>query len=331
MYLHHLYSQAKYSEIISLDNSQKYNFSSSPHDSQILAAAYFRIGEFNKSLEILRTLESSLSGQPDYLSLYAAASRRLGFLNEALVLFEKALALDPSNNQIKNNYSNLLIDLRRFDDAKRILDQIITEMPDYQDALTNRNRLSQLQSSELPAKSTASNFELDDPLFLAFSQDEVDYSNTRYFPKGRAKHQSGVVDLPSMPSKAVYDDYLNAARKALLENNYALAHKFCSQALSVNGPSVEIYDCVADIYFNQKNYLQAEIYTLNSIAIGSRSLKSFFNMATFASMKRDFKLATHYVDIAASIDQSAPQIKAQRELISQQMKANSAPFSFGHD
>ena len=64
----------------------------------------------------------------------------------------------------------------------------------------------------MPAKSTVSELELDD-LISAFSQDEVDYSNTRYFPKGRAKHQSGVVDLPSMPSKAVYDDYLNAARK----------------------------------------------------------------------------------------------------------------------
>ena len=139
MNLIHLFNQGKYSDIISVFDSRGFNLSSSPEDLQVLAAAYFRIGEFQKALHILRTLESSLSNKPDYLSLYATTLRRLGFLDEALTNFEKALALDSSNIQIKNNYSNLLIDLNKFHEAKVILDEILVEKPDYQDALAERS------------------------------------------------------------------------------------------------------------------------------------------------------------------------------------------------
>lgn len=327
MNLIHLFNQGKYSDIISVFDSRGFNLSSSPEDLQVLAAAYFRIGEFHKALQLLRTLESSLSNKPDYLSLYATTLRRLGFLDEALANFEKALALDSSNIQIKNNYSNLLIDLNKFHEAKIILDKILLENPDYQDALANRDRLVSLQSKQSISEQSTQKLDLGDPLLLAFEQDEVNYSDTRYFPKGRSTN-AALEELPELGANSVVDDYLEAARKALSENNYDLSFKLCSQAHSIKGPSVDIFDCVADIYFSQKNFVQAEIYTLHALALGCRSLKSFFNMASFASIKCDYALANYYLDMAEAVDRSAPQIKATRETIQQQIKLHPSPFNF---
>ena len=106
-----------------------------------------QIGEFKQSELLLRDLESAFSSDPDFLSLYAATSRRLGDMTKAEMLFSKALELSPNSPNVLNNYANLLIDLKRFDEAEKILVTLISQHPDYKDARVNKNRLDQLREN----------------------------------------------------------------------------------------------------------------------------------------------------------------------------------------
>ena len=124
--------------------------------------------------------------------MYASTARRQGDLKKAHELFNTALKLDPESPLIRNNYANLLIDMQKYDDALAILESILQEHPDYKDAIFNRNRLNDLMSTHntVAAKNiepssspiVLTDIDLGDPLLLAFDQDEVNYSNQRYFP-----------------------------------------------------------------------------------------------------------------------------------------------------
>ena len=103
-----------------IDTYTKSNFSplTNPHESKICAAAHFKIGNLENARDILGALESPLGDSVEYLSLYGATCRRLGQLNEAEILFKRAINIDDSNPSLKNNYANLLIDLNRFDESE---------------------------------------------------------------------------------------------------------------------------------------------------------------------------------------------------------------------
>ena len=97
-----------------------------PLASKLLAISYFQLGEHRSAYELLIDLESTYSDDVDYLTLFASTCRRLGKFDQSSDLFSRALAKQPDSLPIKNNYSNLLIDLGRYDEAVVILDSILS-------------------------------------------------------------------------------------------------------------------------------------------------------------------------------------------------------------
>ena len=63
-------------------------------------------------------------------------------LQRAEELFERALKIEPKAKDVKNNYSNLLIDQGKYDEAIKILEEILSEEPDYEDARLNLKSFS---------------------------------------------------------------------------------------------------------------------------------------------------------------------------------------------
>ena len=172
-------------------------------------------------MHILSEIEQHFSDNTDFLSLYASSCRRLGLLDKSKSLFEKAIALDDQSVFIRNNYANLLIDLLDYVQARVILEDIISIDSDYTDAVENLNRLSFLESkaSLQPGKSTTSqsSFSLsdfNDPLLLAFGDDEVERSSKRYNLK-KVPVGASTDFLPSPDSLKTSNDYIRLAEESV--------------------------------------------------------------------------------------------------------------------
>ena len=93
-----------------------------------------------KACEICELIEGPLSNNASFLAMYAAILRRLNLLSRAESVFKQALSIEPNSKEVKNNYSNLLIDQGKFDQALQLLNEILSDFPDYDDALKNKER-----------------------------------------------------------------------------------------------------------------------------------------------------------------------------------------------
>ena len=95
-------------------------------------------------MPICNELEGIHSNNPHFLSMYAIEKN--GDATKAEELFKRALKIEPRAKEIKNNYSNLLIDQGKYDEAIKTLKEILSEEPDYEDAKLNLKRA--LESAE---------------------------------------------------------------------------------------------------------------------------------------------------------------------------------------
>lgn len=331
-----LFEQKRFSEIIQKSIANGITAISHPLLSKFLAAAYFSIGEYFLAESLLLELESSFSDDPNFLSLFAATSRRLSNFGRAERLFEKALALSPDSLEVKNNYANLLIDLSRFDQAREILEYVLEIDPLYLDAKDNLRRLLVLagQEAQKDASSTQDSqqdyFKFEDPLLFAFNQSEVDYSSKRYNMTGsKFTAQASLSSLPNPQITDVALEQLTAARNALAKNNFALVLKLCSQVYRTLGPSAQVYDLISDAYLNLQRFLEAELFLLQAISIDGPSLKRCYNLVSFSLMRNDIALAEHYLRKATEIDPSSSDIERLKAIVFQSSSGINEPYDFG--
>ena len=103
--LYESYSLGYYNKVVTTAEAEIQNHVASSDSAKLQAASYFKLGDFQKCYDILVELEKIYSTEPDYLSLYAATSRRLGNLEKSSQLFRLALSLQPNSLPIKNNYA----------------------------------------------------------------------------------------------------------------------------------------------------------------------------------------------------------------------------------
>ena len=330
--LYENYSQGYYNKVVSIAESEIQNCVASSDSSKIQAASYFKLGDFQKCHDILAELEKIYDSEPDYLSLYAAASRRLGHLEKSSQLFKLALSIEPNSLPIKNNYANLLIDLGQFEEAKQLLDEVLTAVPSYEDAIKNKNRLQFLESNQHVPLVTDNNeqsaglVDLGDPLLLAFADEEVKRSDKRY--KFRRNSHPSLASLPEPNSAESAEDFIKMAYQASSNGDHDFAFKLCSQSLQQIGPQAVIYDCVSDLFLNLKNFRESELFLLHAISLDGPSPKRLLNLCNFASMRGDFKLATHYLEAASSLDPSHPQLQPISRSLAK--KSSNPPFQFSH-
>ena len=243
----------------------------------IVAASYFRIGEYNNANTCLEQAEPHLSDNPSFLSLYASNTRLLGDLKKSNELFLKALKIDPTSLLIRNNYANLLIDMGQFDSASEILSSILKVDPEYQDALSNYNRLKYKKvasqktinsvEDDFANNSSLSGFSLADPLLLAFADKEVNYARKRYKLQNDKPVQTVLSELPSSKSDQSSVEQLDVARQSLASGEFQFCLKLCSNLLINLSLNSEIYDCASDAYLNLRRFRESEICRLMPLVL----------------------------------------------------------------
>lgn len=308
-----------------------------PLASKILAVSYFHLGEYDSAFSILSDLESSYGEDVDYLTLFATTCRRIGNLDQASDLFSKALQKDPDSLPLKNNYSNLLIDLGKYDEAKLILDSILNVNPSYNDAIANRNRLNTIISTLNTTASSVNShqltshhiIELGDPLLLAFANDEIEYSTQRYFPpQTKSDPNFNFNNLIEPDARSVALEQLQVAEASLAAGDMISVLKLCSKILSSLGQDPRVYDIASDAYLNLNKISQSELCLLHAVALGGHSPKRCFNLASFAMMRSNFGLAESYLDNAAAIDPSSEHLANLRRILADQKSKFDSQFVF---
>ncbi len=320
--LYNLFNTSQYNKAIILAEQSYSSLYTDPSVAKVVAACYFKIGDFAKSLELQDEIASYYKDDADFLSLYAATCRRMGLLEKSRSLFVSALSFNESSIHIKNNYANLLIDLSEFDKAQVLLDGILSVVPDFEDAIQNLNRLKHLKSVQFNSNKsslvgTADECKLGDPLLLAFGDEEVKRSSKRYQLSPLAKH-----DLPVPSQQNSSYDQIKLAQKMCDDGEFDFALKLCSRALSISGPQGFIYDTASDIYLHLKKFMQAEACLLHALAIDGPSSKRYLNLVSLSSMKGDNKSAYVYLEKAASIDPSHPQLSKISESLESPSQAS---------
>ena len=226
-----------------------------PLASKILAASYFHLGEYDSAFSILSDLESSYGEDVDYLTLFASTCRRLGNLDQASDLFSKALKKDPHSLPLKNNYSNLLIDLGKYDEAKLVLDSILKVDSSYNDAITNRNRLNTIISTLNTDTSTSETHQFSSQLVVNL---EIHYYSLllmtklnmfqRYFPpQTKSDPNFNFNNLVEPDPRSVALEQLKVAEATLESGDMISVLKIYSKILSTLGQDARIYDILTHI------------------------------------------------------------------------------------
>ena len=109
--------------------------------------------------------------------MYAAILRRSNLLARAQEVFLRALEISPDSKEISNNYSNLLIDQEKYDEAIEILTKILKNNPEYSDAKLNLAKAEEIKEKQLESqeeiKKSTDDDTFGDPLHQAFNAEEV--------------------------------------------------------------------------------------------------------------------------------------------------------------
>lgn len=337
-----LYQLGRHHEVVARAQALDVSSEGQPLAAQLLAASLFQLGEYSRAASLLEALEAPLGNDRDYLSLYGATCRRLGLLQKAEQLLARAMQLDPTAPQVRNNYANLLIDLGRVDQARELLEQLLRELPDYQDARANLNRLQFRQqpvvatapassspaATALPVQS-AQGWAPADPLMLAFAEEEVRLAGGVNPPQLSSADQALLASLPAPQSEAMASEQLQLAAQAVAEGNSVFALQLCGQALHSLGANAGVYVNASDAYIRSRRFHEAEICLLHAMAIAGPTINQLINLVSLTSLRGDLRLASHYLDQAASLDPSHPQLAALRSNLAQR-SANLAqqPYQF---
>ena len=330
-----LFQQSRHSNVVEKARDLNVTPGSNPTVSKILAASLFSLSEYSQANDILSQLESVFGDDLDFLILFATNCRRLGLFHDAKRLFEKGLALsDSPPPQLLNNYANLLIDFSRYDEARKYLNKAISLLPDYEDALKNLKRLNKLIKSDLTSSldsSDKSTTKFADPLLLSFTNEEVLYSDNRYFDNKPQRSEALLSDLPSPSSVSVAYEKIDAAFKANANSQHHLALKMCSSAFSVIGPNGRLFDCISDAYISLKKFAYAEICILQAISFDSFTTSRCFNLVSLSLMRGDKLTANYYLDKLSELDSSHPQLGRLREIVAKQSINSPSSFDFTSD
>lgn len=342
-----LLQEQKYSAIIEVASEIAFSPLETPARANVIAAAYFFLGQFEECMALLEVIEPALSSDPNFLSLYGATYRRLGKLERAKDVLAAALTLDPESKPIRNNFANTLIDMGDLNEAESVLRGIIIEDPSFRDAKENLTRLLSLKGqsqvklleTQNPSLSSQQNPQDDpvpqpsDPLVFAFSKDEVEGSGRRHRDKPKVSDrqlQFLLKKLPIPSQDSIIKDQLKLAATLVKEGHIEQVLSICSsvQRLSTK-PQAMNYIAASDAYIRMKRFREAEICLLHGMALGSKSLNIYINLASLAALRSDFRLARHYLDEASLLDPHSSELAdMNKNLQKQESKANDESYRF---
>ncbi len=318
--LQDLFAAGRFGDVVRAWDQQDRQIQSDPDTAYLVAAAHFRLGDHQRAREICELIEGPFHDNASFLSLYASILRRQGLMERAQTIFTRALDLQPNDQFIQNNYANLLIDQKHFDEAKAILDKIVNDNPNYDDAKNNLKRLEEIKASirvkesQVNSQSNSRDKSFIDPLDEAFEVDEVIKCGAKV--GSETASLSELVGLPSNSELEQADlEMLELAVKQVETKQYRGAIELCLKVRSRRGPKSSIYKIISDALIGLENFHRAEVMALTAVWLGEETVANFINLSSLASMRKDQMMARVWLEKAKSIDPKNEAVKQCEDMI----------------
>lgn len=320
-----LFEQQQYQLIVDRAQRDEITPATDPKAANVVAAALFQLGRYSDCQLWCEGLAPSINGDANFASLHGAVLRRLGRLEDAEKVFRDALNNTPNNSFLRNNFANLLIDQQSFEEAETILQGLLKENPNYEDAQSNLNRLAfQRNLAASPPKTnsddTATEVNHDnhfkDPLIAAFSDEEVAMAGgVAANQDGKSQH-GGLQpsDLPDRARDKELHETLSLARKTI-EADPQQAIRDCTLLHNKLGVQAPIYEVAGEAYIRLQLFNDAEACLLTAHGLGSMEGSVALNLANLAAMRGDQKLALHWLEMLAKRQPEHPQLNAVRNTL----------------
>ena len=235
--------------------------------------------------------------------MYAAILRRLTLFSKAEEMFLKALKIDSKAKDVRNNYSNLLIDQKRFDDAREVLKKLTKEFPDYVDAKVNLTRLEDIVAEHSKSLSVEASEDqiFGDPLDQAFEVSEVIQCGSKV-----GKITAALDSILPEPVEQDFEDadleMLKIANKQIKTKQYNGALELLSKIRKRKGIHSTLYKASSEAMIGLEKFDKAEIFAINAYINGDKSISNLLNLASLSALRKDQLMARHWLIEAKNID-----------------------------
>ena len=308
MNLIELYENNEFSKVIKEWETNQYQISTDSDVGFIVAASQFRLGNFEQACKICEDLEGVLGNNANFLAMYAAILRRLMLLQRAEIIFEKALSIDPDAQDVRNNYSNLLIDLERYEEAESMLKKLIDEHPGYEDAKTNLIRCQELISAKkrkqeqiIEKQVNEGDSAFGDPLDKAFEIGEVTQCGSK--PGSlTATVENLLPDASKSDMEEADVEMLELASKQIKAQQFNGALELLGKLRERRGLHSSLYQKASEALIGLEKYREAEIYGLITHLQGEKTIANLLNLASLSAMRKDQHMANYWLMEAKKID-----------------------------
>ena len=141
-------------------------------------------------------------------------------------------------------------------------------------------------------------------------------------------NSSNIQSLPTLSSQALVGDYISLAKTALADKKYQASLDICTKIHRLGVYQEDVYLIASDCFIALKKFHQAELCILTAINLGSPNSTHYINLSTLASIRKDFILASTYLEKAASLDPSNPNLASVSKNISKLSGEYPESFSF---
>ena len=319
MNLQAIFERGNYSEVIDKWDGNQFQASNDPNSAFILAAAHFRLGNLDKAREVCELIEGPFANNSSFLSMYAAILRRSNLLLRAEEIFKRALSIDPESKEIENNYSNLLIDQGKYDEAIALLNQIVKKHPGYTDAKTNLFRAEAIKQEKLEntlkvEETTDTENIFGDPLDQAFNADEVNRVGGKI---GSVTATVGEI-LSTDEKKDIEEAELEMLRLAtdqIKDKQFFGALNILNKLRKQVGSYSAIYKAASDAYIGLERFRDAEINALTAYINEEKTIANFVNLASLAAMRKDQLMAMKWINEAEKLDKNNEMVVQCKKLL----------------
>ena len=346
-----LFDQRKYQGVLEIAKADEITPASDPQAANVVAASLFQLGRFPECLLWCEGLHPALQGEPSFSSMYGAALRRVGRLDDAEKVFRQAISQHGDNKFLQNNFANLLIDKQSFDEAEQILRSLLEDDPSYEDARLNMNRLkfkrnlaetsskiaqespgSQLIQAPNQNTSRQDDNAFVDPLEAAFSDEEVKLAGGINVNTPNDNSELNLDNLPKRELQAELQEALSLARQTV-ETDPQQTINDCTLLHNKLGVQAPIYEVAAEAYIKMQLFGDAETCLLTAHGLGSQEASILLNLANLAAMRGDQRLSLHWLESLAKRQPDHPQLDpVRRNLFPQAVpKTSTRPFQLNLD
>lgn len=247
----------------------------------------------DKSPELLEILENkwtqNIVNNPNdsmnYVNL-GAIYQKQGNFDAAYAQYQKAFGINPDDETILNNIASLYVEKGDFDNAMKTYDKLLLKNPknievmeykanafismkNFEEAINQYNKIIAIDPDNKQAKAN-----MDDIIYNKLSPE----------------HQQKYLAQIAQSQSTSYDAQFNYALELHKSKNYTEALEYYKKAMIINPIKEEPYLNIAQIYFEQKKYNQAEDACNKGLLLVPNSVK----ISQYLAEIKDFTAGVKY-------------------------------------